>query len=193
MTDGWLEAGGARLRYLEAGEGTPLVHLQDAGAVRLTPAQTLLSRRFRLIVLETPEPALSPSTIVRATERLGLDTFNLVGSASASLTALGVALHAPERVLALVLEAPAAIGPEAGLAALATPTLALCGTRDADVTAALARRCAALMPNGHVVFVYDAGPAIGVDRPEAFAEVVGDFLERHEAFVIRRTATVIHP
>jgi hypothetical protein len=43
------------------------------------------------------------------------------------------------------------------------------------------------------VFVYDAGHGISTDRPEAFAEVVVDFLERHEAFVISRTETVIHP
>ena len=41
--------------------------------------------------------------------------------------------------------------------------------------------------------VYDAAHAISADRPEAFTEVVVDFLERHEAFVISRTATVIHP
>ena len=50
-----------------------------------------------------------------------------------------------------------------------------------------------LMPNCHLVFVYDAGHAISTDRPEAFTEVVTDFLERHEAFVISRTETVIHP
>ena len=45
------------------------------------------------------------------------------------------------------------------------------------------------MPNCHLVFVYDAGHAISTDRPEAFTEVVADFLERHEAFVISRTET----
>jgi pimeloyl-ACP methyl ester carboxylesterase len=50
-----------------------------------------------------------------------------------------------------------------------------------------------LMPGCHLVFVYDAGHGISTDRPEAFAEVVVDFLERHEAFVISRTETVIHP
>jgi hypothetical protein len=50
-----------------------------------------------------------------------------------------------------------------------------------------------LMPNCHLVFVYDAGHAISTDRPEAFTEVVGDFIERREAFVIIRTETVIHP
>ena len=50
-----------------------------------------------------------------------------------------------------------------------------------------------LLPNGHLVFVYDAGHAISTERPEAFAEVTLDFLERHEAFVINRVGTLIHP
>ena len=32
-----------------------------------------------------------------------------------------------------------------------------------------------------------------VERPEAFAEAVTDFLERTDAFVISRTKTVIFP
>jgi pimeloyl-ACP methyl ester carboxylesterase len=70
-------------------------------------------------------------------------------------------------------------------------TLVLCGTEDADTVAA--RRCAALIPNAHLTFVYAAGPAIAADRPEAFADVVADFLERREAFVISRATTLIHP
>jgi hypothetical protein len=44
-----------------------------------------------------------------------------------------------------------------------------------------------------LAYVYDAGGAIAAERPEAFAEVVGDFLECHEAFVISRAGSVIHP
>jgi hypothetical protein len=43
------------------------------------------------------------------------------------------------------------------------------------------------------VFVYDAGHVISVDRPEAFTDVVRDFLEHHETFVVRRTPSLIHP
>jgi pimeloyl-ACP methyl ester carboxylesterase len=50
-----------------------------------------------------------------------------------------------------------------------------------------------LLPSSHLTFVYDAGHAVGADRPEAFAEVVLDFLERGEAFVISRARTVINP
>jgi pimeloyl-ACP methyl ester carboxylesterase len=76
---------------------------------------------------------------------------------------------------------------------LATPTLILFGTLDRVIPPDMGRFYKALLPNGHLVFVYDAGHGISTDRPEAFAEVTDDFLERHEAFVINRTATVIHP
>jgi pimeloyl-ACP methyl ester carboxylesterase len=73
------------------------------------------------------------------------------------------------------------------------PTLVLLGTRDDVVPPAMARLYKERIPACHLVFVYDAAHTIGRDRPEAFAEVVGDFLERHDAFVISRAQTVIHP
>jgi len=76
---------------------------------------------------------------------------------------------------------------------LATPTLVLFGTVDRVIPPEMGHIYKELMPNCHLVFVYDAGHAISTDRPEAFTEVVTDFLERHEAFVISRTPTVIHP
>jgi pimeloyl-ACP methyl ester carboxylesterase len=50
-----------------------------------------------------------------------------------------------------------------------------------------------LMPDAHLVFVYDAGHAIAAERPEAFVDVVADFLERGDAFLIRRSRTVVFP
>ena len=79
------------------------------------------------------------------------------------------------------------------MADLATPTLVLFGTVDRVIPPEMGHIYKELMPNAHLVFVYDAGHAISTDRPEAFTEVVADFLERHEAFVISRTPTVIHP
>ena len=76
---------------------------------------------------------------------------------------------------------------------LATPTLVLFGTLDSVIPPDMGRFYKELMPNCHLVFVYDAGHGISTDRPEAFAEVTVDFLERREAFVINRTDTVIHP
>src|SRR5713226_3679942 len=198
--DGHVEAGGVRIRYMESGHGAPLVHVHSASELRLTPAHDLLCLRFRVVAFEMPEPGPSlASTMAQAIRSLGLDTFNLMGASSASSTALRLALQAPERVLALVLEAPGVPEPdrdadlESRLPGLATPTLVLCGTGDRGVAPALGRVYKELMPNGHLVFVYDAAQAIGADRPEEFAEVVADFLERREAFVISRAATVIHP
>ena len=76
---------------------------------------------------------------------------------------------------------------------LGTPTLVLFGTRDAVIAPAMGRVYKDLLPNAHLVLVYDAGHAISAERPEAFAEVVTDFLERREAFVISRANTIIHP
>src|SRR5213593_533870 len=82
---------------------------------------------------------------------------------------------------------------ESRLPGLVTPTLVLFGTLDSVIAPAMGRVYKDLIPGCHLVFVYDAGHGISTDRPEAFAEVVVDFLERHEAFVISRTETVIHP
>jgi pimeloyl-ACP methyl ester carboxylesterase len=259
FSEGYVEADGFWIRYMEAGQGTPLVHLHGAGGLRLTPAHDLLCRHFRVVAFEMPGFGQSPentrtrsmpelaSTMAQAIKNLGLDTFNLMGTSFGGKAALWLALQAPERVLALVLESPAAIrqegselpsgspeemarrlyahperlatipvldpairaktqplvqrlrGPnrdadlEGRLSSLVTPTLVLFGTLDRVIAPAMGRVYKALMPGCHLVFVYDAGHAIGTDRPEAFAEVVVDFLERHEAFVISRTETVIHP
>ena len=257
--EGFVEADGFRIRFMEAGQGAPLVHLHGAGGLRLNPAHDLLARRFRVIAFEMPGFGQSPentrtrnmpelaSTMALAIKTLGLETFDLMGTSFGGKTALWLALQAPARVRALVLEAPAAIrqdgaespsgtpeevarrlyahperlsgiplpdpatraktqplvqrlrGPnrdaelEGRLPALTTPTLVLFGTLDAVIAPAMGRVYKDLMPNAHLVFVYDAGHAIGTERPEAFAEVVVDFLERHEAFVISRAHTVIHP
>jgi pimeloyl-ACP methyl ester carboxylesterase len=259
FSEGFVDADGFRIRYVEAGQGSPLVHLHGAGGLRLTPGHDLLARHFRVVAFEMPGFGLSPentrtgsmpelaSTMARAVHGLGLDTFNLMGTSFGGKTALWLALQAPERVLALVLEAPAAIRPEGSeppsgspeemarrlyahperlpaipvpdpavrakiqalvarmrgpnrdadlesrLPGLTTPTLVLFGTADGVIAPAMGHHYKNLIPDSHLVFVYDAGHAISTDRPEAFADVVVDFLERHEAFVISRTDTVIHP
>jgi pimeloyl-ACP methyl ester carboxylesterase len=178
------------LRHAELGEGPALVHL--AAEAALGPAHALLGRHLRVVVLDTRQPGVTPASILAALAALGIERLSLLGSAAAARTALEVARAAPERVLDVVLESPTAAAAEADLAAVSAPTLVLCGTLDDDAPAA-ARRCAARIPNAHLTFVYAAGPAIAADRPAAFADVVADFLERHEAFVISRATTVIHP
>jgi pimeloyl-ACP methyl ester carboxylesterase len=82
---------------------------------------------------------------------------------------------------------------EARLPSLATPSLVLFGTLDRVIPPQMGRFYPQLMPNCHLVFVYDAGHAISTDRPAAFSEIVTDFVERREGFVVSRSASVIHP
>jgi pimeloyl-ACP methyl ester carboxylesterase len=255
--EGFVEADGFRIRFMQAGRGTPLVHLHGAGGMRLTRGHDLLSQAYRVIAFEMPGFGLSQentrsrtmaelaATMSAAVRNLGIDKFNLMGTSFGGKVALCLAVQQPERVHGLVLEAPAAIRPagneppsgspdemarrlyahperlgplpvpavqaktrplvarlrgpdrdadlETRMRDLATPTLVLFGTLDRVIPPGMGHFYKELLPNCHLVFVYDAGHAISTERPEAFAEVTGDFLERHEAFVISRTETVIHP
>ena len=47
--EGYVDADGFTIRYMQAGEGAPLVHLHGAGGLRLTPAHELLARRYRVV------------------------------------------------------------------------------------------------------------------------------------------------
>ena len=60
FSEGFVEADGFRIRYMEAGQGPPLVHLHGAGGLRLTPAHDLLSQKFRVIAFEIPGFGQSP-------------------------------------------------------------------------------------------------------------------------------------
>lgn len=258
--EGHIEADGFRIRYCEAGQGPPLVHLHGAGGLRLTRAHDLLSERFRVIAIEMPGFGASPEntrsqtmadyalTIVAAADALRLDRFNLWGTSFGGKAALWVAAQRPERLSALILESPAAIrqpgarpasgtpeqmarllyghpermppiappdlvvqakqlalvqrliGPardpelEDRMRRLVTPTLVLFGTLDRMIPPEMGRHYKELISeNCHLALVYDAGHAIAGERPEAFVEIVGDFLDRHEAFVISRTETVLYP
>jgi pimeloyl-ACP methyl ester carboxylesterase len=203
FTERHVETDGVRIRCLEAGQGAPLVYVHGAGTLEITSAHDRLARRFRVIALESPADAdacstqstsVLASTMLRAIQTLGVETFNLLGSSVGSPTALWMALQAPSRILALVLEGPDRdVDLERRLPDLASPTLVLVGTRQVSTAQEMGRACKERIPNCHLVFVYDAGSAIGRDRPEAFAEVVTDFVERREAFVISRGETVIHP
>ena len=162
-----------------------LLHLVEPGEVRRTEAHERLARRFRVLIFEADER----EGLTLALEQSRFDTFNLLATGRACGPALALVRELGARVLALALESPDA-PPDA---TLTTPTLVLVGTRDETGTAAAAGACVARIPGAHLMFVYDAGRAIGRDRPEAFADVVADFFERHEAFVISRATTVIHP
>ena len=131
--EGYVEADGFRIRYCEAGQGAPLVHLHGAGGLRLNAAHDLLAEQFRVIAVEMPgfgqseentrtrSMAELAATIEKAADALGLDRFDLMGTSFGGKAALWLAVQHPERVRALVLEAPAAIRPQYARAVSGTP------------------------------------------------------------------------
>jgi len=258
IRDGSIDADGFRIRYQEAGEGPPLVHLHGAYGLGLTSAHELLSRAFRVIAFEMPGFGAVENqktqtvqdlagTMAAAVEALGLSRFNLIGTSFGGMVASWLAVQRSDLVAALILDAPSVVRPEGsepvfgspeeialrlyahperipltpavepamaerrltfvrrlrgpardtvledGLRRLTMPTLVLFGTQDRVIPAQMGRVYKELVPDAHLVFVYDAGHALMVERPEAFAEVVADFLERTDAFIISRTKTVVFP
>jgi pimeloyl-ACP methyl ester carboxylesterase len=172
-----------------------LVHLHGPGAP--TPAHDLLALERRIVGLETWDRA---ETLLEATSALGIDQFDLMGTSDGATTALRAALAAPERVRALVLESPSAIRPDArdreleqAMTGLQVPVLVVFGTEDRRTPPETGRLYKQLLPNCQLLFVYDAGHAVAADRPEAFAEAVSDFLERHEQYVVSRRSSVLFP
>ena len=121
----FIEVDGFRIRYMEAGQGTPLVHLHGAGGMRLTPGHDLLSRHCRVIAFEMPGFGSSPentrtrtmaelaATMATAVSNLGIDKFNLMGTSFGGRVALWLAVQQSERVEALFssMKAPAGMIP----------------------------------------------------------------------------------
>ncbi|MFI5267591.1 MAG: alpha/beta fold hydrolase [Chloroflexota bacterium] len=123
FSEAYVEADGFRIRYREAGRGSPLVTLHGAGGLRVSRSHELLAEHHRVIVFEVPGFGDSPanerssslrdlaSTMGHAAANLGLDRFSLMGNSFGGKLALWLAVQQPERIESLVLAAPAAIMP----------------------------------------------------------------------------------
>jgi pimeloyl-ACP methyl ester carboxylesterase len=123
------------------------------------------------------------------------ESFDVLACGNAAEEALQAALSRPGSVRALVLAAAAPPADATLLerfAALKIPTLALFGTRDADVPPETGRRWRALLPGCHIVLLYDAGHDLAADRPDALVDVVLDFLSDPAAFLVNRRSGVLH-
>jgi pimeloyl-ACP methyl ester carboxylesterase len=76
---------------------------------------------------------------------------------------------------------------------LSVPVLVLFGTRDGLIPPSMAPLYKELLLNGYIVYVYEAAHEMQFDRPEAVAEVVGDFAERQEAFLVNSRSALLNP
>lgn len=183
-------AAGRDIRFLQAGAGDPLLVLAGPGGLALS----LLAARRRVIALDPAAAGLAGSTARelaaaagRVAASLELGPCDLLGAGAGAAAALWLAADAPDRVRALVLESPPAPGPDlaAVLPGIGAPALVLSGTRDEAGPPGPGVAYQQLLPNAFLSYVYDAGPDIRGDRPDAFAAVVSDFLTRQGRFLAR--------
>ena len=79
------------------------------------------------------------------------------------------------------------------LAEVLCATLVVIGQEDRLVSRKAGGVWKAEVPNCSISYVYDAGHAIAVERPDALTNVVLDFVERRETFVVENRPSVISP
>jgi pimeloyl-ACP methyl ester carboxylesterase len=189
FTQRW--AGGG-LPYREAGSGETIVAIVGDGGLA-TRAHALLAERRRVILfgtkveIETPQEAAH--WIGAALAALGIERFDLMGEGGGAAAAMWLALAPEADIGSVVLAAPDG-PPDEAFREMQRPVLALCGTKDQS---ACGDRYRTLVPNCHFMLVYDAGPAIGDERPEAFAFVTLEFFERRDLFLVSRENGMVFP
>jgi pimeloyl-ACP methyl ester carboxylesterase len=79
------------------------------------------------------------------------------------------------------------------LRGVSTRTLILFGDADGIINPRNGPILRAAMPNAVLIYVYDAAHDIQGDRPEAFADVVDDFVRRGMNFLVNDAAGLINP
>ena len=112
--------------------------------------------------------------------------FSLWARGDTCADALELAGRSPERVRALVLESPTS---ELAVQ-VDVPTLVVCGS---DADARVARTYRQQLAKCHLVLVYATSDDVANQRPEAFATLVGEFLERGERFIVNQRSGLLHP
>ena len=191
FAQGWAGEG-QRLPYREAGSGETIVAIVGDGGLT-TRAHALLAERRRVIVFALTADAGSPQEAARrigaAVLALGIERFDLIGEGAGAAAALWLALAPEAEIGSVVLAAPDGL-PNEAFREFKRPVLMLSGT---TTQPAASDRWRTLLPNCHFMFVYDAGPAIGAERPEALAFIAREFFERRDLFLVSRENGRVFP
>jgi pimeloyl-ACP methyl ester carboxylesterase len=184
--DGW------RLPYWKAGSGETIVAIVGDEALP-TRAHALLAERRRVIVFPMTADAGTPQEATRrigaAVMALGIERFDLIGEGDGATAAMWLALAPEADIGSVVLAAPDGL-PDEAFREMERPVLVLSGTKDQSDVGDRYRR---LLPDCHFMCVYDAGPAIGVERPEALAFITLEFFERRDLFLVSRENGLVFP
>jgi pimeloyl-ACP methyl ester carboxylesterase len=183
---------GEGLAHCEAGSGETIVAIVGDGGLP-TRAHALLAERRRVIVFAMPADARSPQEAARrigaAMVAMGIKRFDLLGEGAGAAAAVWLASAPEAEIGSVVLAAPDSLTDET-FREIKQPVLVLSGTKDQSDAG---DRYRTLLPDCHFMFVYDAGQAIGAERPEAFAFVAFEFFERRDLFLVSRENGMAFP
>ena len=183
---------GRGVPYREAGSGETIVAIVGDGGLT-TRAHALLAERRRVIVFALTADAGSPQEAARrigaAVLALGIERFDLMGERAGAAAGMWLALAPEAEIGSVVLAAPDDL-PDEAFHDLKRPALVLSGTKDGFDAG---DRWRTLLPDCHFMFVYDAGSAIGAERPEALAFIAREFFERRDLFLVSRENGRVFP
>ena len=171
-----------------AGSGPPVVWLHTGAAI--PAAVSLLAQHFRVLVFTIARTtSLQDDAIADAIDPHASEPVGLIADAASADAALRLAATRPDLVRALTLIAPTVPGklPDE----FKTPVMALFGTRDAQ--AHIARSMREVMSGCHVMFVYDTDQEMANQRPEAVAEILREFLQAGDRFLVTSKSSKIYP
>jgi pimeloyl-ACP methyl ester carboxylesterase len=131
----------------------------------------------------------------------GGERFGVIADSETAAAGLALALDRPDAVTALVLLGPRLIHGDgrvadealiARLVSLKVPLLTVFGTKDKVAPPEAGRHYRERLAACNVVFVYDAGAAMGDERPEAVADLAIDFLHRGDTFLVRQQSDLLY-
>jgi pimeloyl-ACP methyl ester carboxylesterase len=191
FAQGWAGEGRG-LPCREAGSGETIVAIVGDGGFT-TRAHALLAEQRRVIAFALTAEAGSPQEAARrlgtAVAALGIERFDLMGEGAAAAAAMWLAAAPEADIGSVVLAAPDGL-PDEAFREIKRPLLVLAGTKDQSDAG---DRWRMLLPDCHFMFVYDAGPAIGVERPEALAFIARELFERRDLFLVSRENDMVFP
>jgi pimeloyl-ACP methyl ester carboxylesterase len=130
----------------------------------------------------------------------GSERYGVIAGSDAATAALSLALEKRDAVSAVVLLGPQLIHGDGRvadealigrLASLKVPLLTVFGTKDKASPPEAGRHYRARLAACNVVFVYDAGAAMGDERPEAVADLAIDFFHRGDTFLVRQQSDLL--
>jgi pimeloyl-ACP methyl ester carboxylesterase len=178
--------------YCAAGSGETIVVITGDGG-HPTRAHELLAARRRVIVFAMTAYDGTAREAARrigaAVAALGVERFDLMGEGAGAAAAMWLAAAPEAEIGSVVLAAPDGV-PDEAFGEIKRPALVLSGTKDQS---AAGDRWRTLLPDCHFMLVYDAGPAIGAERPEAVAFIALEFFERRDLFLVSRENGIVFP